>query len=250
MRAHGSDVFGTLDRTEVVFAEDGSNDGSPLVLEHISRQLPCPVQIVHSDARLGKGGGFTNGFKHAKGEFVILYDCDVSVSPDQLGNLVEKIREGYDIVIGCRNAPGSKILTYPTFTRLVYGKVLYVLAKILFFIPFKETQCGFKIFRKKRVLPIIKDLKLSGWLFDLELLLRAYHDHFKIAEISVVYQYLKESNIHNIKDPLLVIYDLILLRAKILHYYLILPRWGMKIIGRFSRQRPLHHETQAHTAYS
>ncbi|MEX2680163.1 MAG: glycosyltransferase [Candidatus Sigynarchaeota archaeon] len=229
LNTNGSAVFGGLENVEIIFAEDGSTDGTQAVLRRVARKFQCKVKVLNSDKRLGKGGGFKNGFLHAQNDIVILYDTDLSVSPVQLKHLIQKMEEGYDIVIGSRNAPESRILSFPPFTRFVYGKVLYVLAKLLFFIPFKETQCGFKAFRRRRVAPIIRQLVLSGWLFDLELLLRAHYNKFNIKEIPVVYRYFKASNIHNIKDPIKVFLDLINLRARILHYYLILPGWFRRL---------------------
>ncbi len=232
MNTNGGAVFGGLDNVEIIFAEDGSTDGTPILLRRISRQFICPVQILHSPWRLGKGGGFKNGFLHARNDIVILYDCDLSVSPDQFNNLIQKMRAGHDIVIGARNAPGSRILSFPPLIRFSLGKVLYVLAKLLFFIPFKETQCGFKAFHRRRTTPLIREMVLTGWLFDLELLLRAYYFKYNIAEIPVIYRYFKVSKIHNIKDALKIFFDLMRLRANILNYYLILPTWARRIFSK------------------
>jgi glycosyltransferase involved in cell wall biosynthesis len=232
LNTRGRAVFGDLDNVEVIFAEDGSTDGTPRLLREIAKQFHCSVQILHDSKRLGKGGGFKAGFLHARNDVVILYDSDLSVSPNQLKKLIRKMDEGFDIVIGSRNAPGSRILSFPPYVRFVYGKVLYLLAKFLFFIPFKETQCGFKAFNRRRITPVIKQMVLTGWLFDLELILRAYFYKFTIAEIPVVYTYFKASNIHNIKDPIRILVDLLKLRANILHYYLIPPIWFRKIFRR------------------
>ncbi len=232
MNTNGGAVFGSLDNVEIIFAEDGSTDGTQALLRRVTRQFHCSVQVLHCMKRLGKGGGFKNGFYHARNDIVILYDSDLSVSPDQLKHLIRKMDEGYDIVIGSRNAPGSRILSFPPYIRFVYGKVLYLLAKFLFFIPFKETQCGFKAFNRRRITPVINQMVLTGWLFDLELLLRAYYSKFKIKEIPIVYRYFKASKIHNIKDPIKVIVDLVNLRARILHYYLILPDWSKRFLEK------------------
>lgn len=232
MNTRGEVVFGGLQNVEILFAEDGSTDHTLSLLHARAREFHCDVRIIHSAKRLGKGGGFKNGFLQARNDVVILYDSDLSVSPDQLSTLKHKMETGCDIVIGARNAAGSRIVSFPTFIRFFYGKVLYLLAKFLFFIPFKETQCGFKAFKRRRVEPVIRELALSGWLFDLELLLRAHYHRFKIEEIPVVYKYFKTSKIHNIKDPIQVVLDLLILRAKILPYYLILPTWFKRLFKK------------------
>lgn len=216
---HGAGVFGSTGNVEVIFAEDGSTDDTVSLLRDIAGRLACPVSVLHSKRRLGKGGGFKNGFLHARGSIVILYDVDLSVSPDQLVNLVRGMDAGADIVIGCRNDPRSAILSRPTLIRLAYARVLYLLAKMLFFsLPAGETQCGFKAFNRERFLPLVSGMQLTGWLFDLELLLKASTIGFKIIEIPVRYTYLKSSQIHNVKDPIRVFVELLRLRTRVLPF--------------------------------
>lgn len=204
---------------ELIFAEDGSTDGSFKVLQALKNSFDCSVRIVHSSKRLGKGGGFRNGFLAARGQVVIMYDCDMAVSPNQIPHLLEKITEGYDIVIGSRKHKSTRLLTHPTFIRYIYGQLVSIIAKTLFPLPVKETQCGFKAFKKSTVLPLFKTLQTKGWLFDLELILRGFYNGLSIAEIPVDYRFIKKSRIHLISDPIKILMDLFRLRLGALKYY-------------------------------
>lgn len=204
---------------EVIFAEDGSTDGSYNILKKIQARFECPVKVLHNVDRLGKGGGFRKGFLAAEGSVVILYDCDMAVSPDQIPHLIESIEKGYQIVIASRKHKSTRFLNFPTFTRFVYGQLGYAIAKFLFDFPIQETQCGFKAFKRNSMLPLIKKLDITGWIFDLELILRASLNNLSMLEIPVNYRYVKKSRIHLIFDPIKILYDLFRLRLCVLRNY-------------------------------
>jgi len=214
---------GLDEEIELVFAEDGSTDGSYRILQELKKSFDCPVTIVHSSKRLGKGGGFCNGVSAARGQVVILYDCDMAVSPNQIPRLLEKIEEGYDIVIGSRKHKATRLIHYPTFIRFLYGQIGYIIGKTLFYIPLKETQCGFKAFKRSKLLPLCKILKTTGWLFDFELLLRSFYNGLSIVEIPIDFRYIKKTRIHIIFDPIKMFLDLMRLRLCTLKYYPMLP---------------------------
>jgi glycosyltransferase involved in cell wall biosynthesis len=214
---------GLNEEVELIFAEDGSTDGSYKILQGLHGAFDCPVKIVHSLKRLGKGGGFRNGFMASRGQVVIMYDCDMAVSPDQSPRLLENINEGNDIVIGSRKHKDTRLINYPTAIRFLYGQFAYVITKSLFYLPIKETQCGFKAFKKDKVMPLIKTLYTTGWLFDLEIMLRGYYGGLSIVEIPVKYQHIKTSRIHPIYDPIKIFLDILRMRLCTLKYYPIFP---------------------------
>lgn len=213
------------DKIEIIFSEDGSTDHTLDILNEIKGEISCPVKILHSKRRLGKGGGFKKGFMEARGKYVILYDCDLSVSPDQIENLITEIEKGYDIVIGSRKLKQSRWLNSPPVFRHLLGLVLGILGRsgIIFHVPFLDTQCGFKIFSKVTTKYYVKDLMIKGWIFDFEIVLRAYYSNLKIKEIPVVYKFKKDSKIKLPGDPIKIFYDLTRLRLKHLKFFFFSP---------------------------
>lgn len=207
------------ERLEVVFAEDGSTDGSLGIIKRLLPSFSCHSRVLHSNTRLGKGGGFRKGFEAARGKYVILYDTDMAVSPDQIPRLFNYLKKGHDIVVGSRKHEDTTLYNLPTFTRYVYGVLLGLLARFMFHFPFGETQCGFKGFNKETCESIIKSLEIDGWLFDLELLFRAYISGLDIIEIPVTYVYIKETQIHNVRDPVRILKDLLKMRVKLFSSY-------------------------------
>ena len=209
-------------KIEIIFAEDGSTDNSYNILLSLKKKITCPIQIVHSSVRLGKGGGFFNGINSARGEIVVLYDCDMAVSPDQIPNLLDSFKPNVDIVIGSRKHKKTKILNYPTFSRYILGAISGLIVNLLFYIPVSETQCGFKAFRKKKILNIFRRMDVKGWFFDMELLLLSYYLGLSIVEIPVNYLYINPSKINQILDPIKIFFDILKMRLKSLAFYPVL----------------------------
>ncbi|MHA1684252.1 MAG: glycosyltransferase [Promethearchaeota archaeon] len=207
------------DKLEILFSEDGSTDKSHALIQEYAGRFKCDVHILHGRKRLGKGGGFRKGFLEARGKYVILYDLDMSVSPDQIPHLINGLKKGYDIVMGSRNHRDSRFYNFPTFTRFIFAQVMGAITRLLFFVPFGETQCGFKGFHKEKTIDIIENMEITGWIFDLEILFKSYCKHLKILEIPVNFFYVKESKINNYRDPIFIVQDLLRLRLKILKSY-------------------------------
>jgi glycosyltransferase involved in cell wall biosynthesis len=202
-----------LDDVEILFAEDGSTDGSyKLLLDQKSSHSDLNIRIIHDDKRKGKGGGFQEAFLEAAGEIVILSDADLAVSPGQIGILIDQIDAGYDIAIGSRSHPKTQNASRMSFVRFIYARIGALLARLLFYMPFTDTQCGFKAFRKRKTRNLVESLVSRGWFFDFELIVRALHGNLAIKEIPVRYRYQEKSKMRLIQDPLHMLVELYRLR--------------------------------------
>lgn len=202
-----------LKNVEILFAEDGSTDDSKkLLTDQKSHHPDLNIRVIHDDKRKGKGGGFQDAFFEAAGDIVILYDADLAVSPDQIGNLVDEINAGYDIAIGSRNHPKTKHVSRMSTARFSYAHIAALLARFLFYMPITDTQCGFKAFRKRRTRILVKSMVSRGWFFDFELIVRALNGKLAINEIPVRYHYQKKSKIGLVNAPIQMLGELIHLR--------------------------------------
>ncbi|MHA1369728.1 MAG: glycosyltransferase [Promethearchaeota archaeon] len=217
---------------ELVCAEDGSTDGSYELLLDLKSRSTINMRVFHSNKRLGKGGGFIKAFMKVKSDIVILYDADFAVPPRLILKLIDEIDKGYDIVIGSRSNRETRFVKNPSAIRFIYGKVSGIIVRVLFHIPLIDTQCGFKAFNRKTVLPILNDVRLTGWIFDVEIILRAMHNHLKIKEVPVIYQHQKDSKIRLIQDPIKILIDFARLRVCILRGYQVGLPYQMKKLFR------------------
>lgn len=166
---------------EIIIAEDGSAD---FVREFIIKDPR--VRLLHSDMRLGRGRALHHAFKEAKAPIVCYYDVDLATNMDCLRALIGSIDEGYDIAIGSRLLPGSRIKR--TEGRDFASKGYNSLVRFILRSKLIDHQCGFKSFRRDRILAIAEKVRSEHWSWDTEILVRAQRAGFRIKEFPVSWE--------------------------------------------------------------
>lgn len=176
---------------EIIVAADGCTDRTVEVAKLF------PVKVVTFHERLGKGGGILNGVRLAEGEAIIITDVDLSVSPDDIPNLVSALK-GSDIVLGSRNLDDSVIKLKPPLYRVFLGRAFNWIFRRMFSIEVFDTQCGFKAVKKKVFQELSNDLNVDGFAFDANLIVKAHKKGFRIVEVPVVWSYKKGSKVNSL----------------------------------------------------
>ena len=126
---------------EIIFVDDGSTDGSVELLENIA-QDNSQVTFIQFHRNYGKSAALSEGFKVAKGDYIVTMDADLQDDPDEIPNLVQKLEEGYDLVSGWkkdRKDPWTK--TFPS-------KIFNFVTKLMTGVQIHDFNCGLKIYRK------------------------------------------------------------------------------------------------------
>jgi len=193
---------------EILIAEDGSTDGTYEIASRLAARNPR-IKVLHSDERRGKGGAIKHAFSKSKGDVLIFTDADLSAQMSSLPKFVEKIEHGYDICIGSRFIPSSRIER--SFSRNLASRVYNLLAKILFNTKINDLQCGCKAF-KKETLPILLSVKDNGWTWDTEVLLLAEKRKLKICQFPITWIQSKKSKVNLFKESFAFFVNLIKLR--------------------------------------
>ena len=138
-------------RYEIIFIDDGSSDGSVETIKKLS-ELDNSINLIQFHRNYGKSAALAEGFKHAKGNYIVTMDADLQDDPKEISNLINKLEEGFDLVSGWkkdRKDPLSKRLPSKLFnfvTRLFTGVNIH------------DFNCGLKIYRKA----VVKTLELYG----------------------------------------------------------------------------------------
>ncbi|MEI6632992.1 MAG: glycosyltransferase [Chlamydiota bacterium] len=102
-------------RYEVILVDDGSRDRSIELLSGIARRDPR-IRLIEFNRNYGQHAAIFAGFAHSRGEIVVTLDADLQNPPEEIGKLVAKMREGYDIVGGLRmNRRDSALRTIPSW---------------------------------------------------------------------------------------------------------------------------------------
>lgn len=205
---------------EIILVDDGSPDDTyraaiSLLTSHRDR-----VRIVRYAENQGKGNALMCGTRYTRGSLVLFLDADMDLHPSQLPVFLETMqRERADVVIGSKRHRDSKV-NYP-FMRRVYSAVYYALIRLMFGLPVKDTQTGFKLFRREVLERVLPRVLVKRFAFDIEVLANAHRLGYKVVDAPVNLHFqrpfgrIRRRDIRNIVvDTLAIFY-----RMHILHYY-------------------------------
>ncbi len=169
-------------RFELVIAEDGSTDGSAELVHEWSERDPR-IRLIHSDERLGRGRALTRVMGQARGMIVCYYDVDLATDMAHLPELIQSIRDGYDVATGSRLLPESRVLR--SGKREIPSRVYNALVRGVLGSSLHDHQCGFKSFRRDRILPLLPRVEATHWFWDTEVLVRAQAEGLRVREFPV-----------------------------------------------------------------
>jgi glycosyltransferase involved in cell wall biosynthesis len=158
---------------EIIFVDDGSDDGSLDVLKKL-RQKDKNVKIISFRRNYGKSAALAVGFEHAKGDVVITMDADLQDDPHEIPNLLKKLNEGYDLVSGWKKK------RYDPITKTIPSKIFNFTVSTLTGIKIHDFNCGLKAYRKS----VTQDIKVYGELHRY-LPVLAHWAGYKIGEVIV-----------------------------------------------------------------
>jgi glycosyltransferase involved in cell wall biosynthesis len=159
---------------EVIVADNGSRDGS----QAIAARLGARVVTVSS---IGYGNALRAGIEAARGRFVIMGDADDSYDFLTLQPFIEKLRDGYDLVLGNRFWGGIAPGAMPALHRVFGNPFLTLVGRTLYRSPSRDFYCGLRGFRRDAVLAL--DLDAAGMEFALEMIVKATIQHLRIIEV-------------------------------------------------------------------
>lgn len=169
---------------EIIVVDDGSKDNTLAVIDKYRAVLP-QMQVIKSEGNRGKGAAVKKGMLAAKGDFCVFADADNSTPLEELEKFLLYFNNGYDVVVGSRGMKESEIAISQPWYKMMLGKLGNQLIQHLLGLKIQDTQCGFKGFSRKATEMIFKCQTVSGWAFDVEILLLAKKFGLEIKEIPV-----------------------------------------------------------------
>jgi len=182
---------------EIIIAEDGSKDGTDKICSALTKKYDF-VKHLHSDERLGRGRAMNRAFKASRGEILCDIDVDLATDMKHLRELVQSIRDGYDIATGSRMLPQSNVKR--PFKRGLASKGFNFLTRLMLGSKLYDHQCGFKSFNRDSLFAIMDRVKDTHWFWDTELLVRAQRAGYKIKEFPVQWRHGGATKVNLVRD--------------------------------------------------
>jgi dolichyl-phosphate beta-glucosyltransferase len=193
---------------ELLVVDNGSRDDTPRLVEEFSRAHP-QVRLLQEPAP-GKGAALRTGMLAAAGELVLFSDADLSCPIEEEARLREALEKGYDVAIASRRLPGSQV---EKSLRRKMMSVLFNWAVQLLALPgIKDSQCGFKLFRREAARRLFGAGAVDGWAFDVEILFLARRLGYKIREVPVSWQESEGTRVEALRDALRMLRDIVQFR--------------------------------------
>jgi len=188
---------------EIIIVDDGSKDDTEKVVREFT-QTHSEVKLIKHEKNQGKGAAVKTGVLASKGNLVLFSDADLSTPIEEFEKLKQAIDKGYDIAIGSRGLPDSKILISQPWYRRYIGKFFPLLVRLIVTGKFRDTQCGFKLFKKEMAEQLFSSLKTKGFAFDVEILYKSLKNKYRVKEIPVKWINSPSSTVSILKDSFLM----------------------------------------------
>ena len=217
---------------EILVVNDGSRDRTPDIVSSYSKKYAA-VRLLNNPGNRGKGYSVRNGVLNATGEFILFTDADMSSPIEEAPKLLQALANGFDIAIGSRWARSELQTRRQSLARQFLGRVFNILLRVLLRLDFKDTQCGFKAFRREAARAVFPLQRIEGWGFDPEVLFLADRLGFRIAEIPVRWGHDTRTRINPVVDGSRMVSDMLLIR-----WNSISGKYGNTAVISTARRRP------------
>jgi glycosyltransferase involved in cell wall biosynthesis len=198
--------------TEIIVVDDGSHDHTADIARRFAQSSSGMVRLLQNPGNRGKGYSVRNGMLHATGEIILFSDADLSSPIEEASKLIQAIEAGADIAIGSRWARSELQTQRQSLARQLLGRIFNGLLRVLLRLDFKDTQCGFKAFRRAAAQAIFPLQRIEGWGFDAEILFLAQKMGFKVTEVPVLWGHDARTRINPLVDGARMVSEMMRIR--------------------------------------
>ena len=201
---------GSRREAEVLVVDDGSKDRTADVAESFRAKIPS-LRVVPNTVNRGKGYSVRHGVQEARGRIVLFTDADLSAPIEEADKLVDALQH-FDVAIGSRAINRSLITVHESQFREFAGIIFNKIVRLILWLPFVDTQCGFKAFLRERCKIIFEQQTIERFGFDPELLYLARHHGLRAVEIPVRWGHSPATKVSMLRDSLQMFLDVFLIR--------------------------------------
>ena len=197
---------------EVLVVDDGSKDETAAIVgrwmvEH-SR-----LHLIKNPGNRGKGYSVRNGLLQAAGDVVMFTDADLSAPMEEAERLLAALNDGADVAIGSRWMDRTRQTIHQPMYRQVFGRCFNWITRVVMGLPFKDTQCGFKAFKRDAAQVIFRLQTIERWGFDPEILFIAQKLKYTIREVPVSWGHDERSRMSYLRDGMKMLEEMAVIRS-------------------------------------
>ncbi|MFI5059223.1 MAG: dolichyl-phosphate beta-glucosyltransferase [Candidatus Acidiferrales bacterium] len=203
VRASGREV-------EILVVDDGSTDGTAAVAESFRSKFGA-LRVLSNGVNRGKGYSVRHGMLEARGRIVLFTDADLSAPIEEADKLFAAM-ETYDVAIGSRALDRGLISVHQSKFREFAGIIFNTIVRLCLRLPFVDTQCGFKAFRREPCRIIFEQQRIERFGFDPELLYLARRHGLRAVEIPVRWGHSPTTKVSMFRDSLQMFLDVLVIR--------------------------------------
>jgi dolichyl-phosphate beta-glucosyltransferase len=183
-------------KSEIVVVSDGSTDGTKESVEKaFGRSGKVSLKVLEYHPNRGKGYAVRYGMLRAGGAFIMFMDADYAVPIQEVEKGMVLLEKGADIAIASRAIAGSVVEAHQNLFREMSAKIYTFIQNRYLGINYKDTQCGFKIFRAEAAQELFQNQRLKSVIFDPEILWLAKQHGFTVTEFPVYWRHIENSRI-------------------------------------------------------
>jgi glycosyltransferase involved in cell wall biosynthesis len=196
---------------EVIVVDDGSHDHTADLVRKYA-ETDGMIRLIQNPGNRGKGYSVRNGVLNARGRIILFTDADLSSPIEEAPKLLEALEAGADIAIGSRWMRSELQTKRQSVARQVLGRVFNLLLRMVLRLDFKDTQCGFKAFRRRAATAVFPLQRIERWGFDPEILFLAHRAGFKMVEVPVRWGHDTGTRINPLADGSRMVADMLRIR--------------------------------------
>jgi glycosyltransferase involved in cell wall biosynthesis len=201
---------------EVIVVDDGSRDTTgKIVADRKARydQAGQVLRLLTNSPNRGKGYSVRRGVSSAEGDIILFTDADLSSPITEAPSLLTPIAEGRaDVTFGSRAINRNLIEVRQSLVRDFGGRIFNLFMRTITGLPYKDTQCGFKAFRREAAVPVFKRQSIERFGFDPEVLYIARKRGLRLLEVPVRWSHSDDSKVSYLRDSVDMFLDLVRIR--------------------------------------
>ena len=200
---------------EIILVDDGSKDDTAKIAEACKTNYQ--LKVIKLKNNVGKGGAVIEGVKQSVGDIILYADSGLTVPFDNSLIGINFIKSNKcEIANGSRKITGAKIIKPQDIDRKIISRIFGIISKLLLKIPknLTDTQCGFKVYKGDVARKLFPQITTTGFLFEIEIVLLAKKENYKILEFPVIWTCDRDSRISIRKSSKKVVTDFIYLYKK------------------------------------